>query len=357
MDRIKITQLIAPIDNYGKERWLLTFLKYLDKTGFSPEVVIFSASGRSPFAEHVKSMEIPCKILAGSGKINISDIRKLRAHIRQNSTAILHSNDYKSDIFALWGSFGLQIKRVSTPHGWCGEGDAKLAFYEKIDRFFLRYFDKVAPLSEKMALSLREIPGRKLTVISNFIDLDRMPEPEEGDPNLITFMGRLVELKRVQDAIRAVNLSDNKKLRLQIIGDGPMREELESLARELGLSERVDFMGHRGDSLELLNRSKIFILPSLTEGISRSVMEAMAMKRIIISTDIPGINELIRHGENGYLVETRNPKALAGMIDDVFNDMDRAMAIAERARETVEKRHSAVRIVKDYEKLYQRLLK
>ena len=356
MGKIRISHIIAPIDYYGKERWVISFLKYLDRKRFESRIIIISTSNETFFSEKLESLKISCKFLNGKGKINVSDIKKLRNYIIGDSCDILHSHDYKSDIFSYWASRGLPVKKISTPHGWCGKGDLKIALYEKIDKIFLKFFDKVVLLSKNMASSLREIPSNRLAVINNFIDLDRIPKPEVGYSNLITFMGRLVELKRVQDAIRAINLVKNKNIRLQIIGDGPLRGKLELLSQKLGLTGRVEFLGHKENSLELLNRSKIFILTSLTEGISRSVMEAMALKRIIISTNIPGINELIRHGENGFLVETKNPEALAKMIDYVMDNMSSALTIADRARETVEKKHSAAKVVRDYEKLYRSLI-
>ncbi|MDZ7859283.1 MAG: glycosyltransferase [Candidatus Krumholzibacteriota bacterium] len=356
MDKIKITHIIAPIDNYGKERWLLAFLKYLDRTKYETEVLILSKSENSLLAKSFETLGIKYKTLTGSGKINISDVQKIRNYLISNRTEILHSHDYKSDIFGYFASVGTQIRKVSTPHGWCGKGDLKLAFYELLDKTFLNLFDKVIPLSNKMASSLRIIQKRRVSIINNFIDLDRIPEPEEGDPYLITFMGRLVELKRVQDAIHAIKIVNNKKVNLQIIGDGPMREKLEFITKKLNLGGKINFLGHRQNSLELLNKSRIFILPSLTEGISRSVMEAMALKKIVISTNIPGINELVMHGENGFLVETKSPNAIAGMIDHILNNMHDAETIARKARKTIEKNHSAAKVVKDYEQLYSNLV-
>ncbi|MCD6378976.1 glycosyltransferase family 4 protein, partial [bacterium] len=340
----------------GKERWILAFLKFLDRTKFEAEVLILARSEDSLLAKNLKTLGIQYKTLTGSGRINISDIRKIRSYIISNRTEILHSHDYKSDIFSYLASAGTQIRKVSTPHGWCGTGDLKMALYEMLDRIFLSLFDKIIPLSDKMALSLRIVRKNKVSVINNFIDLERIPNPEDGDPYLITYMGRLVELKRVQDAIHAMKMINNKKVELQIIGDGPMREKLETITKKLGLAGRINFLGHRDNSLELLNKSKIFVLPSRTEGISRSIMEAMALKKIIISTNIPGINELVRDGENGFLVETKNPGAIADMIDHVLNNMDNAETVAKNAKETIEKNYSAAKVVKDYERLYSKLV-
>ncbi len=355
MEKIRVVQIIAPIDNYGKERWLLAFLKHLDRERFETNVLILSPSTESPLCGNLDNIGIESRILSGSGKFSRSDIRDMRAYLTGNDTDIIHTHDYKSDIFGYFASAGSGIRKVGTPHGWCGTGDTKVAFYEQLDRFFLGLFDTVAPLSVKMAGTLRFAGKGKVTVINNFIDLDRIPKPEEGDPRLITYMGRLVGLKRVEDAIRAVALVDDAGVRMQIIGDGPKRKELEDLAGKLGLSGRIDFLGHRRDSLELLNRSRILVLPSLTEGISRSIMEAMALKRVIIATDVPGINELITDGENGFLVRPEDPAALAKKIRLVLADEKGSTIASEKARITVENEFSASKVVRDYERLYSKL--
>ncbi|MBN2183812.1 MAG: glycosyltransferase [Candidatus Krumholzibacteriota bacterium] len=353
---IKAVHILAPMANYGKERWLLAFLKNIDRTRTEPEILLLSSEKNPEISSHLDAIGIKFITLDSSARFSFRDIRKIREIIIGSKADLIHSHDYKSDIYGILAAGRLPVKKVSTPHGWCAAGDRKVGLYEKIDRVFLRHFDAVVPLSEKMALTLKGVSSRRLCVINNFVDLEGIPAPGEGDPLLITYMGRLVGLKRVEDLIQALGLVKNRDTRLQIIGDGPMRGELESLAGRLSLTERIHFLGHRDDSLDLLNRSRIMVLPSLTEGISRSVMEAMAMKKVIISTNIPGINELIRDKENGYLVGTKDPSAIAETIDFIYENMDRAMAAAEKAKAAVENDFSAAKVVKDYERLYASLI-
>ncbi|MBN2070320.1 MAG: glycosyltransferase [Candidatus Krumholzibacteriota bacterium] len=356
MKKIKVLHILSPLGNYGKERWLLAFLRKIDRSIVEPRVILLAPGGDPEIASHIKQIGIEYMVLESSSKFSSDDIKIIREEIIAAESDIVHSHDYKSDVYALFAARGLSAKKISTPHGWCATGDRKLGLYEKIDRIFLRHFDSVAPLSEKMASTLKRIKKKKLIVINNFVDLDTIPVPEEGDPRLIAYMGRLVSLKRVDDLINALAMVKDKETRLQIIGDGPMRGELESLAERLSISDRIDFLGHRNDSLDLLNRSRIMVLPSLTEGISRSIMEAMAMGKIVISTRIPGITELITDGRNGYLVETRDPKAIADVIDRIFGNMAKAVSVSANARTVIENDFSAARVVRDYEKLYSSLL-
>jgi|GEM_PF-1984970 len=356
MDKTRITHIIAPMGDYGKERWLLAFLRYIDREAFESSVVMLSASGECALAGSLDELGIKYRLVVSPRRYRKDYVDSIVEYIRDWGTHILHSHDYKSDILGYFATRHTNVKRLATPHGWCSKTDVKVACYELMDRLFLGLFDKVAPLSEAMADTLWATPRRNLAVINNFIDLGKVPEPSGSDELLITYLGRLAKLKRVEDLLHAMAFVKNRETRVQIIGDGPMRSELEAASRSLGLDGRIVFHGYRKDSLDLLNRSRILVLPSLSEGVSRAVMEGMALEKVIIGTEVPGIRELIEHGRNGFLVPTRAPRAIAGMIDYVLENPDKAGSAAREARRTVEKRFSAARIVKDYERLYNELI-
>jgi glycosyltransferase involved in cell wall biosynthesis len=146
-------------------------------------------------------------------------------------------------------------------------------------------------------------------------------------------------------------------VRLQIIGEGPLRGALDAVAAHAGVAARVSFLGFRADRLELLAGSSILVLPSLTEGISRAAMEAMAMRKVVIGTDIPGIRELITDGESGRLVPTKSPREIAAAIDYVIDNPAAAGAMGREARAVIERGFSAERAAREYEVLYSRLMR
>jgi glycosyltransferase involved in cell wall biosynthesis len=196
----------------------------------------------------------------------------------------------------------------------------------------------------------------RMTLIPNFVDLSDLPVPNDRDPKLFSFVGRLVALKRVEDAVRALRLTEDGGITLQIVGDGPLRRGLERLVETTGLSRRVSFLGFRDDALPLLARSAALVLPSLTEGISRVSMEAMALGRPVIATDIPGNRELIENGVTGFLVPVRNPGAIARCMDTLAADRAIYDAISRSAAEYIVRHRSAAVIVGEYERLYERVM-
>jgi len=139
----------------------------------------------------------------------------------------------------------------------------------------------------------------------------------------IVSIARLVPVKGISYLIRAI--ADLKDASLVIIGDGPHRERLELLSRRLELCDRVFFNGWVSDRSEIwnhLNQATVFVLPSLSEGRPRVLVEAMACGLPVVATDVGGVPEIVVDGVNGLLVPPRDPRALAKAIEYVLDDVD-----------------------------------
>lgn len=356
MNKIRITHLISPTKIYGKERWLLAFLKYLDRERYSAIVMPLAGSLDFPLGRRLQEEKIEFHPVFVKGGFKIGDISRIASLLRSTGTDILHTHDYKSDILGLLANKRVDARIVCTPHGWSNAPDMKLRLYQLADKMLLRYFDRVLPLSEHMAGSLKGVARKKITMIRNFLDVSTIPGRSDYDTSLITYIGRLTWLKRVEDAIAALTLTHNENARLQVIGDGPSRSKLEGLAERLNLRERVSFLGFREDALDLLNRSCALVIPSLTEGISRITMEAMALGKPVIGADIPGISALIENGNTGILVPTRSPAAIASAVDALTGDKSLTERLGKSAKRFIEENHSAEYAVAEYERVYCELM-
>ena len=139
----------------------------------------------------------------------------------------------------------------------------------------------------------------------------------------IVSIARLLPIKGISYLIRAMTYVKDGSL--VIIGDGPERRKLELLSRRMELSDRVFFTGWIGDRSRILNhlrQATVFVLPSLSEGLPRVLIEAMACGLPVVATNVGGVPEVIVDGVNGLLVPPRDAKALAEAIEHVFNDVD-----------------------------------
>jgi len=348
---VKVGHFISTSGLYGAEGWILALLGHLDDVD---SLLICSSDSDKSLVLEAKNKGIKTRTIRIKGSMSIlGSINKLSSLINEEGINILHTHGYKSDLVGYFAARRCNIRIISTPHGWSKNAGIKLKLYESIDRFLLRLFDLVVPVSEQLRKSFGK--QKNLRSISNFVDLDSIPKPAKGNINLITYIGQLIERKRVQDIIISLKYLKNKDTRLQIIGDGPKRKELINIAKRLGLTNRVSFLGFRRDRLRLLNKSAILVLPSLLEGVPRVMMEAMAMERVLIGTDIPGIRKLIKDNKTGFLVGIKNPLQIAEKIDYIQDNVKESIKISKNARLLIKNKFSADKLAKEYVRLYEGL--
>ena len=151
----------------------------------------------------------------------------------------------------------------------------------------------------------------------------------------IVLVARLVPIKSIDILIRAVaELAPTRpQLRAAIVGDGPLRESLESLAAELGVADRITFAGHQRNVEDWLRRSRIFVLTSKSEGLALSLMEAMTSGMPAVVSHVGDLGDLVTEGVNGHLVRDRDPAAFARPLAGLLDDPQRYAAYAAAARE------------------------
>lgn len=346
---VRVAHFISTSGLYGAERWILGLLNYLDKSNY---LLICPSTSDKSLLKEAEKLGISTRLLKVKGNFATRDfIEKLLTLLKKEKIDILHTHGYKSDILGYFAAKKAGIKIISTPHGWSKNAGLKLRLYESLDRFFLRFFDLVVPHTAGFKKSLKHI--KKIRFIYNFVDLKTIPRPKKGNPKIITYIGQLIERKRVQDLI--ISLKYLQDIKLQIVGDGPKKDELKKLTKELNLQNQVKFLGFRKDRLDLLNKSKILVLPSLLEWLPRVAMEAMALERVVITTDIFGVKGLVKHKETGLLVPIKSPKKIAQAINYVIKNKKQAENIGKKARILIEKEFSAKKAAKEFEKLYKNL--
>jgi len=225
---------------------------------------------------------------------------------------------------------------------------------------------RVLAVSEevKNTLLLYGYPNEKITIayhgvdVSKFLpsEVNKMKIRRQHDipENAIVLIstGRLALEKRLERLINAFGIlsKDNGSLWLLFAGDGPSRKEIERSIHSIKGKDRIKLLGHADNVSELLQASDLFVLPSDREGLSVSLTEAMSTGLICIASDVSGSNEVIRDGENGFLVEPTNEGVLNGIEKALRLDDPTRKRISQRARDTIvekfEKRKSVMNILK-----------
>jgi glycosyltransferase involved in cell wall biosynthesis len=172
-------------------------------------------------------------------------------------------------------------------------------------------------------------------------------------------VGRLSPEKDVETLLHAIAIAVRTcpVLRLEVAGDGPCRADLEQLTAELRLGDHVRFLGDVRDIPALLARASLFALPSLTEGVSLTLLEAMARGLPVVATRVGGNPEVVLDEETGLLVPARSPAELAGAVLRLWRDRGAARRMGLAARRRAEQYFDVRRMVAGYEDLYAQLLR
>jgi glycosyltransferase involved in cell wall biosynthesis len=225
-----------------------------------------------------------------------------------------------------------------------------------------RYAGVSRDVAEELASRFRW-PAAKIEVVYNAVRLDRFeitaPEGlrEElggGKLPLVLTCARLDEQKGHDVLLRAA--AELPEVAFAFAGEGPERGKLEALAAELGVADRIAFLGRRDDVPALLAACDVFALPSLYEGSSLAVLEAMAARRAVVSSAIGGTDELIDDGRSGLLVPPGNAEELRAALARVLGDEQLRAGFAGRARDRVERDFTPEAMTQANERIYRELL-
>ncbi|MBT6230541.1 MAG: glycosyltransferase [Candidatus Scalindua sp.] len=245
--------------------------------------------------------------------------------------------------------------------------------YKIADRFSSRYVTQFIAVSKALKDQLirkRKIHSDRITVVHNGVELDQynpgMDASEKirlslgitDDYPIIGAIGRLVHQKGYSHFLQAAKqvYVEKKYVRFVIVGHGPEEDNLKSMAKSLGISHVCTFAGLRRDIPELLSTFEVFVLSSVLEGLPRIVIEAMAMGRPIVATDIDGVREELEDGITGLLVPPENSDFLAKSIIDLLTDKDKSVQMGINARRVAEERFGVGIMLKNVEEVYEEIL-
>ncbi|MHC4251348.1 MAG: N-acetyl-alpha-D-glucosaminyl L-malate synthase BshA, partial [Planctomycetota bacterium] len=206
----------------------------------------------------------------------------------------------------------------------------------------------------------------EIEVIPNFIEADRY-RPEcsvevrerfaSPDEKLLVHISNFRPVKNVPDVVKVfARVSAELPARLVLVGDGPEAAACRELARELGIEERVRFLGETPDVAPLLACADLFILPSSQESFGLAALEAMACGTPVIATDVGGVPEVVAGGETGELFRPGDVDAMSRAAVAILSDGPRVERMRSAARERAVERFSAERVVPMYEAFYERAL-
>lgn len=349
--RVRVAHVSLGLDVGGQERLLVEFARHADRRRFA--VTFVSLTGRGRLAETIEALGWPVVALEARSGVRPRLVWRLARLFRPYD--VVHTHDDKP---LLYGSLAAKLARVrrfihTQHHGYLPQMSRR---QRTLVAWAGRLTDAFVCVSQDSARHMAEtgLPERYLTTLWNGIDLDKYPYRGPCPDGPAVTVARLSPEKDIANLLRAVALVavSVPTFRLEIAGDGPQRADLERLATELHLGEHVRFLGEVRDIPALLARARLFVLPSQTEGISLTILEAMADGLPVVATRVGGNPEVVVDGTTGLLVQTGNPAALAEGLRRVWHNEPEGQSMGLAGRHRAEAHFDIRAMVASYERLY-----
>ena len=383
----RVVLLIPTLDRSGAEKQCMLLATHLPRDQFEVHVIALTRGG--PFADDLSAAGIPLTVIGKRSRFDPSSFWRLRRELKRLQPDILHTWLFAAN------SYGRLCAGV-VPH-------AKIVVSERcvdswksgwqlwLDRRLIARTDRLIGNSPSVVEFYGElgIPSEKLVCIPNGIDLPvqtvrerRSPDPAETpdrrsplpfssdssdlrselnlppDAFVAGFIGRLARQKRVEDLIWSVETlrQIRNKLHLVIIGDGPERTRLEDFTRQVHCTQHAHFLGHRDDATRFLGGLDVFCLASSFEGMSNSVMEAMAAGLPVIASDIPPNRELVVPNETGFLCKLGDTVGFMQYLRRLIDEPGLGERLGAAGRERIGTLFSIQTMVGRHVDLYRQLM-
>ena len=332
---------------------VLLLAKYLCEADFEVEIAT-EASGW--LVDEAQKLGLIVHQITISNQVTWQSFRQIYQLLKHRQFDVLHTHGGTAGFWIRVGAtvlkkrpvivhtyHGLHYLNVLEKAGQAVQQTIKRVVFQQIDRFLLSYTDRIICVCRSdydKAIAAGVATVDRTSIVYNGIEIDKFSSPLDRviarkifnlNPTEFVFgnVGRLHEQKGHKFLLQAIASMTNR-VRLVIIGDGEIRNELMTLADRLEISDRVSFLGTRNDIHEFLSAIDIFILPSLWEGQPIALLEALAIGKPCIASDVDGIPEIITDRVNGCLVQPQDVEALATAMDWAVENPDLVAKFAIR---------------------------
>ncbi|MHC4879762.1 MAG: glycosyltransferase [Planctomycetota bacterium] len=342
----------------GLERLLVDFGRHRNQQRFDCEFLALDGLGTP--ADDLRALGYPVASIADNRPGRLARLHDLVRRFREGPFDVVHTHNTLAHFYGATAArlAGVPVV-VNSQHGrGCGRSwKARCQF-----RIANRWTDRIVGVSEDAAALCRRDDSRsaeRIISIWNGIDIDRFDFRGPASQPTAISVARLSKEKDFGTLLRAVwiLIKEFPDFRLKLVGDGAEREKLEALSRDLKLTGHVEFLGERHDIADLLPQAGFFVSSSITEGISLTILEAMAAGLPVATTNVGGNPEIVVEGGTGRLVNPRSPEELALAMRDLLNDRDAWPVMGQLGRQRIEQHFNVRSMVRQYEDLYIDLLR
>ncbi len=365
MTRKKVLHLTYDLRIGGTETVIKNLIEGMDKEKFDAEILCIEPH-LGPFGEQLKEQGIKITNLHWVGGFDIKLITKIRTYLKDNQIDVLHCHQYTPWVYGALAAAFLNVKVIFTEHGrfYPDSSSWKRKF---INPALLKLTDHVTAISKATRQALVDyefIPEERIEVIYNGIkplvaDEQKVTKLREElniphDAKVVGTVARLDPIKNQTMMIKAfaLALKEQSNTYLLIVGDGEERQKLEALVDELSIRPNVIFTGYVAQPVNHIALMDVFLLSSLSEGTSMTLLEAMSLGKPCVVTDVGGNPEVIESGITGNVKANSDTHAFSEGIVDAVKSLIKEIKLSANIKKEFHKRFNALHMQNRYSRLY-----
>lgn len=363
--KIRVLETIRQGQIGGGETHVLDLVQALDKTRFEPVVLSFTPG---PMIDRLATMGIPTHVIETERPFDVTKWGQVRQLLAREKIDLVHAHGTRAHSNTCWAARRLGLPILYTVHGWSFHTDQAPLLrraYQLTEKWLMGQADLTICVSESNQREGQAFSAMaRSVVIKNGINLQRF-DPSQPHPDvraelgiapdvlLVGYIARITAQKDPFTLLRAVAaLPEALKVKFLLVGNGDLKAQAQQLARELNIEPRVVFTDFRQDIPAVLQAIDIYCLPSLWEGLPIGVLEAMAMGKAVVASDLAANREVITPGESGLLVPPQAPAQLAAALQELAADLGLRRRLGARAYQTIRASFTVEEMTRQVERHY-----
>ena len=391
MHKIKVVHIITRFDQGGSAENTFLTVRGLDKGRYDVTLIRgLSFESNMNGAEQkvvedrlaeasrcgVKVITVPDLVRRVDPLCDIRAFVSLVKIIRQERPTIVHTHTSKAGLLGRLAAFLCRVPVIiHTPHGhvfWGYFASWKTSLFILLERVFACLTDQIVTLTnqeKKDHIGVRIGREDHFRIIHSGVELKKFSESEIDPPSVreslgiphdalvVGTVGRLIPIKGSNFLLEAAGevIKEKPETIFVFLGEGELQKQMEERASQLGIREQVMLLGWRPDVASIMSTFDVFAFPSLNEGMGKALVEAMAMRKPVVASNISGIRDLVVNGENGFLVPPAQPELLAKRITYLLQNPQVRHAFGTAGRK-IAGGYSADSMVEEIDQLYLSLL-
>lgn len=373
MSRIyRLLHVIDHLGTGGAQETLLSLIRYLDRRRFHLEVATLHGQGH--YWDIFRQLAVPVYSLSPHKYIPLY-LPKLFLLLKRKKFDLIHCRLTASNLIAKPLAAVLRVPFIfNYDNNDINRRQQKvLMLLDRLANLITDHIVVDAASTRNFLIRQERVPAEKISVIYNGVDLARFQPASDAatraawrhkwdlpaDTPVVAGVGRLRRQKNFQLFLQVAGevLKNLPEVRFVIAGDGPERKHLESLARDLGITSQVHFLGYVSDLRQLYSAIDVLLMTSLSEGTPLTALEAMAMGVPVVATRVDGLAEVLEDGVDAYLVPPGEIGQFARRTLELLQDQVTAARFIQAGQEKVRRHYAAETMVRQTENIYRRYLK